>query len=96
MAKLTSDEFSSKYAERITDNDDLLIEIMEDFSDSISSDESEELKNLRDELEKAKQDFLDLKEKYKQRFMKATATKEEVKDEVVDEKEDKVIDIKEI
>lgn len=96
MAKLTSDEFSSKYAERITDNDDLLIEIMEDFSDSISSDESEELKNLRDELEKTKEDFLDLKEKYKQRFMKATATKEEVKDEVVDEKEDKVIDIKEI
>ena len=95
MAKMTSDQFSTKYSERITDNDDLLIELMEDFSDSISSDESEELSNLRIELEKAKNDFLELKEKYKQRFMKALSTEDE-KDDILEEKEDKIIDIKEI
>lgn len=95
MAKMTSDQFSTKYSERITDNDDLLIELMEDFSDSISSDESEELSNLRIELEKVKNDFLELKEKYKQRFMKALSTEDE-KDDILEEKEDKIIDIKEI
>lgn len=95
MAKMTSDQFSTKYSERITDNDDLLIELMEDFSDSISSDESEELSNLRNELETVKNDFLELKEKYKQRFMKSLSTEDE-KDDILEEKEDKIIDIKEI
>lgn len=95
MAKMTTDQFSTKYSELINDNDDLLIELMEDFSDSISSDESEELSELRAELEKAKNDLTELKEKYKQRFMKALSTEDE-KDDILEEKEDKIIDIKEI
>ena len=33
MAKLGKDEFNKKYSEKISDNDDLLIELMEDISD---------------------------------------------------------------
>lgn len=95
MAKMTTDQFSTKYSELINDNDDLLIELMEDFSDSISNEESEELSELRTELEKARNDLTELKEKYKQRFMKALSTEDE-KDEILEEKEDKIIDIKEI
>lgn len=95
MARLTRDEFNKKYSERITDNDDLLIELMEDITDSITYEESEELKNLRYDLEKAKQDFLDLKEKYKQRFLNVIEDEEPKKD-FEELKEEEIIDIKEI
>lgn len=95
MAKLNAEEFNNKYAEKIVDNDDLLIELMEDFSDSITPAEQEELENLKVELEKAKADFVELKEKYKQRFLSAVEDKkEEEPAEGLEEQE--VIDIKEI
>ena len=50
MAKLNKEEFNKKYSDMIKDNDDLLIALMEDFSDSISNDESEE-SNEVEELE---------------------------------------------
>ena len=100
MAKFSAEELSG----RINDldlEDELKISLMEDVTDSVSSDESDELKGLRDELEKVKSEYEDLKEKYKARFLQAVESeevkddvKEEVKDEDVEEKE--VIDIKEI
>ena len=65
---------------------------MEDITDSVSPDESEEHASERAELEKAKADYEELKEKYKARFLKAVESDEEEKD--LEEKE--VIDIKEI
>ena len=35
MAKLSKDEFKQKYSEIITDNDDLLIPLLEDIEDSV-------------------------------------------------------------
>ena len=69
---------------------------MEDITDSVSPDESEELAGLKAEIEKAHTDYEELKEKYKARFLKAVDTeeKEEVKDEDLEEKE--VIDVKEL
>lgn len=97
MAKLTSDEFNNKYNEKIVDNDDLLIELMEDFADSISLDESEELATLKEEIEKVKAEYIDLKEKYKARFLGAVEKEEEVKEEIVDEpQEEEIVDVKEI
>lgn len=93
MAKLGREEFSKKYSEKITDNDELLIEIMEDFTDSINNEE--EIKSLKDELDKKERDYEDLKEKYKERFLSGDALP--VKEERMEELEEKnVIDIREI
>ena len=98
MAKLGKDEFNKKYSEKIVDNDDLLIELMEDVSDSIEVGDSEELATLKAELEDIKAKYEDLKEKYKERFLSSEEIKEEIKDEVEDDalEEKEVIDVKEI
>lgn len=101
MAKLSKEDFIKKYNDMfddenyVFDKDSLSISLMEDITDSISNDESEELSSLRNELEKAKADFLDLKKKYKERFLNAVEDKEEP-DEQEELKEEEVIDIKEI
>lgn len=94
MAKLNKEEFNKKYSDMIKDNDDLLIALMEDFSDSISNDESEELANLKAELEEAKAKVVDITERYKARFLSAIEEPAEEKEEEVEEKE--VIDVTEI
>ena len=94
MAKYSAEELSSRINDLELD-DDVKIALMEDITDSVSPDESEELANLKAELEKAKADYEELKEKYKARFLKAVeAEEEEVKDEDLEEKE--VIDVKEL
>ena len=95
MAKYSAEELSSRINELELD-DDVKISLMEDITDSVSPDESEELASVRAELEKAKADYEELKEKYKARFLKAVDTEDvkEVKDEELEEKE--VIDVKEL
>lgn len=100
MAKLGKEEFNKKYSEKIVDNDDLLIELMEDVSDSMEVGDSEELATLKSELEDLKMKYEDLKSKYKERFLSSEEIKEEIKDEL-EEKDDsleekEVIDVKEI
>lgn len=95
MAKYSAEELSSRINELELD-DDVKISLMEDITDSVSPDESEELAGLKAEVEKAHADYEELKEKYKARFLKAVDTEEEkeVKDEELEEKE--VIDVKEL
>lgn len=102
MAKLSKEDFMSKYKDTLSGYDN--IELIEDISDSLSFEESEELQSLRVEieqahmeLEQAKKDFMDLKEKYKERFFSAIASDEIMTDDEEKEVEEKeVIDIKEI
>ena len=93
MAKMSLEEFKNKYNEKIVDNDDLLIELFEDATDSFNDDsESEE---LRKEIEKKDAELDELKRKYKERFMTSSDDKQEEEySEVLEEKE--VIDIKDI
>ena len=95
MAKYSAEELSSRINELELD-DDVKISLMEDITDSVTPDESEELATLKGEVEKAHADYEELKEKYKARFLKAVESeeKEEVKDEDLEEKE--VIDVKEL
>lgn len=96
MAKYSAEELSSRINELELD-DDVKISLMEDITDSVSPDESEELASIKAELEKKVAEVEELKEKYKARFLKASETeeeKEESEDEDLEEKE--VIDIKEI
>lgn len=96
MAKYSAEELSSRINDLELD-DDVKISLMEDITDSVSPDESEELANLKAEIEKAHAEYEELKEKYKARFLKAVESDEEekeVEDEDLEEKE--VIDVKEL
>lgn len=95
MAKYSAEELSSRINDLELD-DDVKISLMEDITDSVSPDESEELANLKAELEKAKADYEELKEKYKARFLKAVESDEEEKVEDEDLEEKEVIDVKEL
>ena len=98
MAKLGKDEFNKKYSEKIVDNDDLLIELMEDITDSVDV-ESEELEKVKSELEDYKSKYEDLKTKYKERFLSSEELVEKLEEEKVPEEsleEKEVIDVKEI
>ena len=93
MAKLGKDEFNKKYSEKIVDNDDLLIELMEDIADSVDV-ESEELEKAKAELDDYKAKYDDLKSKYKERFLSSEDILEEKIEDKLEEQE--VVDIKEI
>ena len=97
MAKLTLEEFKQKWSEKLKDNNDLTIELMEDTSDSFEI--GKELGEKDAEIERIKGELEDLKVKYKERFL-TPASKEELEeikeDSPVELEEEKVIDIEEI
>lgn len=106
MAVYSLDDFKRKLSDKIVDNDDLVIELLEDLDDSFTPKENEELEEMKKaiiekdaELEKAKAELLDMKARYKERFL-SPASESEV--DVIDEKvpeeveEKEVYDIKEI
>lgn len=89
MAKLTKDELIAKINERLADNSELAVELMEDITDSMEVGEAtDEYKIKYDEL----------LEKYKQRFVSPEVAEEITSGEDVDagEEEKKVIDVEEI
>ena len=94
MAKLSKDELLAKITERITD-EDLVIELMEDISDSLDVSAEEEKKVLEDKINDLELKLEDLKTKYKERFLKGDVI-EEKEIEIEEPKEEEVIDIKEI
>lgn len=95
MAKYSAEELSSRVNELELD-DEVKISLMEDITDSVSPDESEELAGIKAELEKTKADYEELKEKYKARFLKAVESDEEEKKVEDDLEEKEVIDVKEL
>lgn len=95
MAKLTKEELSAKI-DGLEIDDDIKISLMEDISDSISPDESEELTALKDEIERTKEELIELKAKYKERFLKAVDSTEKEDEEKEELEEKEVIDVKEI
>lgn len=89
MAKLTKEELIAKVNEKLADNSELAVELMEDITDSF-----EEV-DLSGYVEKIIYD--ELLQKYKDRFLNPEEVKEEIKEEeVIEEPEEKVIDIQEI
>ena len=106
MAVYSLDDFKKKISDKIVDNDDLVIELLEDLDDSFTPKENEELEEMKKamiekdaEIEKAKADLLELKAKYKERFLSPTSESEvaSIDEKVPEEVEEKeIIDIKEI
>lgn len=93
MARISAEEINARINDLAID-DDVKISLMEDVSDSIN--ESEELANLRNEVEQVNKNYLDLKEKYKSRFLNSVESDEDKSDDTDGYKESEVIDIKEI
>lgn len=89
MAKLTKEELIAKVNEKLADNSELAIELMEDITDSF-----EEV-DLSGYVEKVI--YEELLQKYKDRFLNPEEVKEEIKEEeIIEEPEEKVIDVQEI
>lgn len=91
MAKMSKDELKNKYSERITDNDDLLIELLEDIEDSFEDAVIDTSK-----IDELQEKYEDLKAKYKDRFLSGGQKEETEEEETKEEEEKKVIDVKEI
>lgn len=88
MAKLTKEELIAKVNEKLADNSELAIELMEDITDSF-----EEV-DLSGYVEKVI--YEELLQKYKDRFLNPEEVKEIKEEEIVEEPEEKVIDIQDI
>lgn len=99
MAKMSIDEYNRKISEKLGENEDLAIELMEDASDSFNTNnESEKLLKEKDaEINRINGELADLKAKYKERFLTpasndlVTSVKE---DAPVELQEKNVIDIR--
>lgn len=95
MTKLSKDEIIAKIHDKIVDNDDLKVELMEDITDSFNEDKTE-LNEMTSKYEDMKMKYDDLHTKYIDRFMNPSEIKNvEVKDPY-SENEKQVIDIREI
>lgn len=94
MAKLSKEELIAKINDKLSDNSELAVELMEDITDSfVELDASEYEKQI--EEEKAK--YEDLLQRYKDRFVSADVIEE--KEEVVEpatEEVAEVVDVKDI
>lgn len=90
MAKLTRDELIAKINEKLADNSELAVELMEDITDSFEN------VDLSGYVEKVVYD--ELLQKYKDRFLSGEEIKEETKEDVKENEveEEKVIDVQEI
>ena len=94
MSKLTKQELLNRISESIKDNDDLVISLMEDVSDSFPTDEVDEtmLNSLKEENSRLKIELEETKQRYKERFLSGETKEKEIEEPEIKE----VIDIKEI
>lgn len=98
--KLTKQELKQKVSDSITDNDDLVISLLEDIEDSMNEDTTENVLNetLQKENEELKFKYEDLKARYKERFLSGDNAEEKIEEDKKEEglQEKEYIDIKEI
>ena len=93
MAKLSKEELIKKVSEKVMD-EDVQIELMEDITDSFETETVDTSSEDKTRIEELETQVKELKQKYKDRFLKGSEEKDE--DEDVELKEKEVIDIKEI
>ena len=93
MAKLTKDELIAKINEKLSDNSELAVELMEDISDSFETIDTSEYEK---QIEEEKAKYEDLLQRYKDRFVSAEVVeeKEEVEESAPEDAE--VIDVQDI
>lgn len=97
MAKLSKEELIQKISEKVLD-EDVQIELMEDITDSMEIENVDTNSEDKQRIEELETELKEVKQKYKERFLKGSE-KEEKEDEETEDtemKEKEVIDIKEI
>lgn len=96
--KLSKQDLKQRISDSITDNDELVISLLEDIEDSMSEDSTQAVLNetLVKENEELKWKLEDLTRRYKERFLKGDEEKEEVEESEDGMEEKEVIDVKEI
>lgn len=99
MAKLSKEELIKKVSEKVMD-EDVQIELMEDITDSMEVENVDTSSEDKARIEELETQLKEVKQKYKDRFLKGSEEKEDKdeknEDEDVELKEKEVIDIKEI
>lgn len=99
MAKLSKEELIKKVSEKVMD-EDVQIELMEDITDSFETETVDTSSEDKTRIEELENELKEVKQKYKDRFLKGSEEKEDKdeknEDEDVELKEKEVIDIKEI
>lgn len=93
MAKLSKEELIAKINEKLADNSELAVELMEDVTDSF---ETIDTSDYEKQIEEEKAKYADLLQRYKDRFVSAEVVEE--KEEVVEPTEEnaEVVDVKDI
>lgn len=96
MAKLSKEELIKKISEKVMD-EDVSIELMEDITDSFDTETVDTSSEDKARIEELEIKLKEIKEKYKERFLKGSDEKEDIDEsEDTEMKEKEVIDIKEI
>lgn len=100
MSKLTKDELKQKLSDKITDNDDLVIELLEDIEDSfdveVDNGLQEELDSIKAEIVTKDEEIASLKQKYKERFLSGVADSGEKIEVTPEMKEEEYVDVRSI
>lgn len=96
MAKLSKEELIKKVSEKVMD-EDVSIELMEDITDSFDTEIVDTSSEDKARIEELETKLKEIKDKYKERFLKGSDEKEDIEEsEDTEMKEKEVIDIKEI
>ena len=93
MAKLTKDELIAKINEKLSDNSELAVELMEDITDSFDTIDTSEYEK---QIEEEKAKYEDLLQRYKDRFVSAEVIEEKEEVEEPAQEDAEVIDVKDI
>lgn len=100
MSKLTKDELKQKLSDKITDNDDLVIELLEDIEDSfdveVDNSLQDELDSIKAEIVTKDEEIASLKQKYKERFLSGVVDSEEKIEVTPEMKEEEYVDVRSI
>lgn len=100
MSKLTKEELKQKVSDKIADNDDLVIELLEDIEDSfdveVDNSLQEELDSIKADMIAKEEEIASLKQKYKERFLSGVADSEEEIEVTPEMKEEEYIDVRSI
>jgi hypothetical protein len=93
MAKLTKEELIAKINDKLSDNSELAVELMEDISDSFETIDASEYER---QIEEEKAKYEDLLNRYKERFVSAEIVEEKEEVETPTEENAEVVDVKDI
>lgn len=93
MAKLSKDELIAKINEKLVDNSELAVELMEDVTDSFETIDTSEYEK---QIEEEKSKYEELLKRYKDRFVSGEVIEE--KEEIEEPKEEvaEVVDVRDI